>query len=103
MKLHRNDQVKIMMGKDKGKTGKVERVLPSNGKVVVEGMNQFKRHVKARISGQQSEIVVVTKPLPVSNVALLCPSCSKTTRIGYEVNKEGKKVRICRKCKKEIK
>lgn len=103
MKLHKNDLVQVMMGKDKGKTGKVERVLPTAGKVVVEGVNQFKRHLKARVSGQKSEVVVITKALPVSNVALVCPSCKKTTRIGYSVDKKGGKVRVCRKCEKEIK
>lgn len=102
MKLQKNDLVQIMMGKDKGKTGKVERVLPTDHKVVVEGVNQFKRHLKARVSGQQSEIVIITKPLPVSNVALICPNCKKPTRIGYMVGKDGKKQRVCRKCEKEI-
>lgn len=102
MKLHKNDLVQIMIGKDKGKTGKVERVFPKDDTVLVEGMNQYKRHLKSRTQNQKSEIVVLTKPLPVGNVALVCPSCKKTTRVGYKVAEE-KKMRVCRKCKKEIK
>ena len=101
MKLHKGDQVKIVAGKDSGKTGKIEQVFPQEYKVLVEGVNQYKRHVKAKTQGQQSEIVTITKPLPVSNVMLICPKCKKETRVGYVVNKDTKS-RICRKCKAEL-
>src|SRR5690348_4075443 len=101
MKLIKNDEVKIVAGKDKGKSGKVEKVFTKEGKVLVEGVNQFKRHVKARVQGQTSEIMTITKPLPIANVQLVCPKCKKLTRVGYKMEKD-KKVRICRKCEKEI-
>lgn len=101
MKLVKNDQVKIVAGKDKGKSGKVEKVFSKEGKVLVEGVNQYKRHVKARMQGQESQIMTITKPLPVANVQLVCPKCKKLTRVGYKMEKD-KKVRICRKCEKEI-
>jgi large subunit ribosomal protein L24 len=101
MKIIKGDQVKIVRGKDNGKTGKVERVNSVNGKVVVEGINQFKRHIKAKMPGQKSEIVVITKPLPISNVQLICPKCKKPTRVGYKVVKDGK-TRVCKSCNKEI-
>ncbi len=101
MKLIKGDLVKVTKGKDSGKTGKVERVYVLTSKVLVEGVNQYKRHIKAKTQGQKSEIVTITKPLPVSNVALLCPKCKKQTRIGYKILKDGK-VRICKKCKAQI-
>lgn len=102
MKFIKNDEVKVVAGKDKGKTGKVVKVFGKTGKVLVDGVNQYKRHMKARQQGQTSEIVTITKPLPVANVQLVCPKCKKLTRVGYKM--EGKeKVRICRKCNAEIK
>jgi large subunit ribosomal protein L24 len=101
MKIIKGDQVKIVRGKDSGKTGKVERVNSVTGKVVVEGINQFKRHIKAKMPGQKSEIVVITKPLPISNVQLICPKCKKPTRVGYKIVKDGK-TKVCKNCTKEI-
>ena len=101
MKLKKNDLVTVVKGKDKGKTEKIEKVFAKEGKVLVTGVNQYKRHLKGRAGGQKSEIVVITKPLPVSNVVLVCPKCKKMTRVGYLLTKTGK-VRICKKCKKEI-
>ncbi len=101
MKLRKGDQVKIVKGKDSGKTGKVERFYIKESKVLVEGINQYKRHLKAKSQGQKSEIVVITKPLPVANVALICPKCKKPTRVGYKIVKDGK-TRICKKCNAEI-
>lgn len=101
MKLKKDDQVKIVHGKDAGKTGKVIRVFGKEDKVVVEGVNQYKRHVKGRMQGQKSEIITITKPLPVANVILLCPKCNKPTRVGY-TDVKGAKERICKKCGKSI-
>lgn len=101
MKLKKGDTVKIVKGKDSGKTGKVERVYAGTGKVLVEGVNQYKRHIKAKTANQKSEIVTITKPLPVSNIALVCPKCKKPTRVGYKMLKSDK-VRICKKCNAQI-
>jgi|SRR5581483_655485 len=97
MKLKKGDEVKIVIGKDKGKTGKIEKIFPKVKKVLIPGINMYKRHVKARMQNQKSEIINLTKPLPISNVALLCPKCKQQTRVGYTI-KNGKKERICRKC-----
>lgn len=97
MKLLKNDEVKIVAGKDKGKSGKVEKVFTKTQKVLVAGVNQYKRHMKARSQNETSEIVTITKPLPVANVQLICPKCKKITRVGYKIEKD-KKTRICRKC-----
>jgi large subunit ribosomal protein L24 len=101
MKIHKGDTVQIVAGKDKGKSGKIVDVTEKKQLVTVENMNMFKKHVKARTQNQKSEIVNGTRPLPIANVALLCPKCKKITRVGYKiVNKE--KVRVCRKCNETI-
>ena len=101
MKLHKGDSVSIVKGKDSGKKGTVEKVYTKEAKVLVEGVNQYKRHVKGRMPGQKSEIITLTKPLAVASVQLICPKCKKPTRVGYKMLKD-EKVRICRKCKAEI-
>lgn len=100
MKLKKNDEVKIVSGKDKGKGGKIEKVLSKEDKVVVTGINQYKRHVKKR-AGKAGEIVTITKPLPVSAVMFLCPKCNKPARLGFGL-KNGKKIRTCKKCRQAV-
>lgn len=99
MKLIKGDTVFITKGKDKGKTGKIEKVFKHS--VLVEGLNQYKRHMKGRPGGQKSEIVTITKPLPVANVMFLCPKCAMKARVGYKIM-EAQKVRICKKCEQEV-
>lgn len=101
MKLHKGDTVLVTAGKDQGRRAKIAKVLPHLGKVVVEGVNKYKKHLKPRGKDQPGSIIDRERPLPVANVALICPSCKKQTRVGYEM-KENKKVRICRKCGKTI-
>lgn len=101
MKIKKGDQVKVLLGKDRGKEGKVVFVLAKANKVFVEGANLYKRHVKkqGKIEGG---IIDIPKPFNISNVALVCPNCKKITRVGY-TTVGNEKVRICRKCEKEIK
>lgn len=89
------------MGKDRGKTGKVARVLVREGKLAVEGINAVKRHVR-KMGEVEGGIISITKPVQLSNVALICPSCKKATRVGFKMV-DNMKVRLCRKCGKEIK
>ena len=84
-----------MLGKDKGKKGTVMKVLPLKSMVLVENVNQYKRHIKSRMQGQKSEIVTITKPLHVSKVSLIDPKKKKPTRAGYKIVK-GNKERIGR-------
>lgn len=93
LKIKKGDTVQVMIGKDKGKKGEVVKVLPLKSMVVVENVNQYKRHVKSRMQGQKSEIVTITKPLHVSKVSLLDPKKKKPTRAGYKIVK-GQKERI---------
>lgn len=99
MKIKKGDLVKVTAGKDKGREGKVERVWID--KILVPGVNQYKKHVKPQGEGRPGEIVTLSRPLPVGNVALVCPKCKQQTRVGYKFIND-KKVRICRKCKNEI-
>ena len=101
MKLKKGDEVKVVRGKDKGKTGKIEKVFPKLDKIIIPNVNLYKRHLKARSQKQPSEIITLTKPLYVSNVKLICPKCHLITRAGYKVDDKSK-IRICRKCKQEI-
>lgn len=101
MKLKKGDTVTVVKGKDKGKTEKIEKVFVKGAKVLITGVNQYKRHLKARAQGQQSEIITIRKPVPAENVMLVCPKCKKLTRVGFSILK-GEKIRICKKCKKEI-
>lgn len=98
MKLKKGDQVIVTRGKDKGQKGKIEKVFPKTGKVLISGVNVYKKHVRPRGEGQPGGIVDVVKPLAASNVALLCPKCNQPTRIGYQVDKNKEKQRLCRKC-----
>lgn len=101
MKIIKGDSVKVVAGKDKGKIGKILKVYDGLQKVLVENVNQYKRHLKKRVQSEQSQIVTLTKPLSLANVALICPKCNKVTRVGYKIEK-GKKERICKKCAKVI-
>jgi len=101
MKIKKGDTVKVIKGKDAGNVGKVEKVFSKEDKVLVEGVGQYKRHVKSRMQGQKSEIITITKPLSIANVELLCPKCKKQARVGYKIVKDGK-VRVCKKCGHEF-
>jgi len=101
MHIKKGDTVKITVGKDRGKTGKVTSVDAKLGKLHVEGLNLYKKHVRPRKQGEKGEIVSVARPLDVSNVAIICPNCNKQTRVGQRKDGE-KKVRYCAKCKGAI-
>lgn len=100
MKLKKGDEVQIVKGKDKGKKGKIEQVFPKENKVLIPGVNLFKRHLKARSQKEPAEIATLVKPLPVSNVKLVCSKCHLPTRVGFRMDKD-KKLRFCKKCKGE--
>lgn len=100
-KLRKGDEVRVVTGKDKGKSGKIDKVFPKIGKVLLPGINEFKRHVKGRAQGKKSEIITIVKPLPMANVQLICPKCHVVTRIGFTIE-DGKKSRICKKCEQTL-
>ena len=98
LKIKKGDRVRVLTGKDRGKDGNVTRVLPAAGKVIVDGINVAKKHQRATKSTMQGGIIDKDMPLPVANVALLCPACGKATRVGYKIDGDGTKVRVCKKC-----
>jgi large subunit ribosomal protein L24 len=100
MKLRKGDKVRVLSGKDRGKEGDIMRVLPGKNKVIVDGVNQAKKHQRATRATMQGGIIDKDMPMPASGVAIVCSTCGPT-RIGYRF--EGtNKVRICRKCGGDI-
>jgi large subunit ribosomal protein L24 len=102
LKIKKGDRVKVLTGKDRGKDGEVTRVLPAKGKVIVDGVNVVKKHQRATKATMQGGIIDKDMPVPVANVALICPSCGKPTRVGFKIDNDGTKVRSCKKCGGEI-
>ncbi|MGA2418272.1 MAG: 50S ribosomal protein L24 [Candidatus Staskawiczbacteria bacterium] len=101
MKIRKNDQVLIIAGKDKGRTGKITRALPKELKILVEGINLKKKHVRPKREGEKGQVVEIPAALDISNVKIICPKCGKATRVGYKTEGELKN-RICKKCKQII-
>jgi large subunit ribosomal protein L24 len=97
MRIRKGDTVKVLVGKDAGRQGRVLKVVPGSSRVVVEGINIYKKHLKGDGQKKKSAIIDITKPLPISNVMLVCPSCGKPSRVGYQ-EKGGEKSRVCKKC-----
>lgn len=92
------DTVMILNGRDRGKTGKVMQVSPTEGKVIVEGINIVSKHVKPKKMGEPGGIIKAESALYADKVQLVCPKCGKATRVGHVVDDKGKKVRVCKKC-----
>ena len=102
MKIRKGDNVQVLSGNDKGKTGEVLEIIPGTQKIIVKGINVRKKHVKARKQGEEGGIIPVECAIHASKVNVVCPKCGKATRIGYSVEKD-QKVRICKKCNTKIK
>jgi len=98
--VKKNDNVVVTAGRDRGKRGRVLRVVPDKGRVVVEGVNFIKRHTRPNPQKNiKGGIVEREAPLALSNVQLVCPECSNPTRVGRKLLDDGRRVRYCRKCK----
>ena len=102
MKIRKGDNVKVLSGNDKGKTGEVLDIIPKTNRVVVKGVNIRKRHVKPRKQGEEGGIISVECAIHSSKVNVVCPKCGKPARLGYKVEGD-KKVRVCKKCGTELK
>ncbi|MBI2055664.1 MAG: 50S ribosomal protein L24 [Candidatus Sungbacteria bacterium] len=102
MKIKKGDTVKVLSGKDRGKKAKVVRVLPKESRLVVEGLNLKKKHQRSRRQDKKGEMVLMAHPMAYSAVQLVCPSCSRPTRVGEKTGDNGRKVRICKKCGKDL-
>lgn len=102
MRIKKGDNVQVLSGNDKGKTGEVLEVNPKADKIIVKGVNVRKKHVKARKQGEEGGIIAVECAIPTSKVNVVCSKCGKATKVGYSMEKD-KKVRVCKKCGATIK
>jgi large subunit ribosomal protein L24 len=102
MHIKSGDTVKIITGKDRGKTGKVLQIFPLRSRVSVEGCNVLIKHLRPRRRGEQGQRVEFPAPLHTSNVALICPHCGRTTRLRHTVLENKQKVRACTRCQQTI-
>jgi large subunit ribosomal protein L24 len=101
MKIRKGDKVRVISGKDKGREGIIEKIFTKQDKVVIPGVNIYKKHIKKNEKMPQGGVVELPRPMLACKVQLICPKCGKITRVSYEINK-GKKSRICKKCKSII-
>lgn len=101
-KIKKNDMVMVVSGRDRGKTGKVMRVLRERGRVVIERLNMVKRHSKARGAASPGGIVDKEAPLDISNVMIFCERCNAPVRVGIKAADDGSKSRVCRRCGEAI-
>ena len=97
-KIRKDDIAYVITGKDKGKTGKVLRVLPKKGRAVVENINFIYKHMRPSQQLQQGGVIQREGPIEITNLMPVCNKCSKPTRVGYTVLEDGRKVRVCKKC-----
>lgn len=97
MRIKKGDNVKMLIGKDRGKSGKVLHVFPQEGRIVAEGLNKVKKHLRAKKQGQKGQIIEKERAVNISNVQLICTKCGKPTRVGHRIEGD-KKVRVCKKC-----
>ena len=98
MNIKKGDKVLITKGKDRSKSGKVIKILEKENKIVLEGLNLIKKTVKPKKQGEKGQIITVPSPIAVSNVQLICQSCSRGTKVGHRFVGQ-KKERYCKKCK----
>jgi len=96
--IKKNDLVMVLAGKNRGKSGKVLKVMPSKGRAIVQSVNFVKKHRKRRKQQDQSGIIEQEASIAISNLNIMCKRCNKPTRIGRDILKDGSKVRFCRKC-----
>ncbi len=100
LKFKVGDTIKVTQGKDKGREGKIEKIYTKEGRALIPGLNVYKKHVKG-VTGKKGGIYDIPRPLSFSKIAVVCPKCKKTTRVGFRVLPK-EKVRMCRKCNREI-
>lgn len=101
MNIKKNDNVIIIKGKDHGKSGKIEKMLVSQNKAIVTGLNKSKKHLKPTQQNPQGGIIDINQPIDIANLMIVCPSCNKSTRVNFKIVKD-KKIRICNKCKQTL-
>ena len=101
-KIRRGDIVQVIKGEDRGKKGKILKVIPLEGRAIVEGINLVKKHRRRTREDQQGGIISIEAPIYLSNLMLFCKHCNRPVRVGFSVLQDGSKARICKKCKEVI-
>lgn len=101
-RIKRNDTVMVTAGKDKGKRGKVLKIIPKKDRAIVEKLNMIKRHMKPSQQNRQGGILEREAPIHISNLMLVCSKCTDPTRVGYRILEDNRKVRFCKKCNEVI-
>jgi large subunit ribosomal protein L24 len=102
MSIRRDDEVEVMAGKDKGKRGKVTRVFPERNRIVVDGVNLVKRHLRRQPNSLQAGIIDMPAPISRANLMVVCPSCHQPSRVGHTILGDGTHVRVCKRCSEII-
>jgi large subunit ribosomal protein L24 len=102
VQIRKNDSVIVIGGKERGKTGKVLRVVPDKDTVIIERLNTVKRHTKPRGPQQPGGIVEKEAAIHASNIMILCDKCNAPVRVGHKILADGKKIRICRRCNEAL-
>ena len=98
-RVKKDDQVQVISGRDKGKKAKVRQIFPEDGRVVVEGLNLVKRHTRRSEANPQGAIISRESRLPLDRVLPVCPKCERGVRVGFQLQPDGSKARVCRRCK----
>lgn len=102
LKFKRGDKVSILAGKDKGKTGRILKLLPENKAVIVEGINLVKKHLRRRSESEPGGIKEIPSPVNISNIILFCPNCNRGTRYSIKILEDKSKIRLCKRCNRTI-
>jgi large subunit ribosomal protein L24 len=102
MKIKKGDRVRVLTGKDRGKEGVVMTAMPAVNKVIVEGVNTARKHQKRTRATMDAGLLDIDMPIPVANVAIISPKDGKPTRVGYRINADGTKVRVCKRTGAEL-
>lgn len=97
-KIKKGDKVYVRSGKDRGQQGEVKKIIRTNGKIIVSGINKVKKHIKAQGKNKPGGIIEREAPMAVSKLMVVCPSCKGPVRVGFQIDSQKKKQRICKKC-----
>ena len=98
MKIKKGDKIKVLAGKDRGKSGKVLQVFPSHERISVEGINLLFKNMRSKSQNEKGQRIQFPAPFSITNAVLICPACNRPTRVGYKTMENKKRVRFCRKC-----
>jgi large subunit ribosomal protein L24 len=101
-KIRRDDTVQVLQGRDRGRRGDVRQLFTKNGRAIVTGLNMVKRHRRATNPQEAAGIIEMEAPLDMSNLALVCSSCDRPTRVGFRTLEDDRKVRFCKRCDESI-